>query len=182
LHEAFRVYINHTEETYFDNQLDRITDNGQTKISRTRKLLERHPDEPLDKLDFDSLSTMFRYWRQRPPKRVRGGMKAVRISRVSAENYLGELKRFFKWLHLCTDFSWRKPEDFDAIDVKVARDPIESQNRLIQAPVFTLKELQILYRYAMPLDRLMLLLGLNCAFGVKEIEVVPNRWTETGVD
>ena len=41
------------------------------------------------------------------------------ISRCSAEHYIGELKRFLRWLHKNKDFDWRKPEDFDEIKTKV---------------------------------------------------------------
>lgn len=46
---------------------------------------------------------------------------------------------------------------------------METQKRLVQADVFLLDELKLLNQYATPLERCFLLLGLNCAFGVKEI-------------
>ncbi|MAG93376.1 MAG: hypothetical protein CMJ48_06460 [Planctomycetaceae bacterium] len=169
LHEALWAYIEWIEQEYFDPHLDRITDNAHTKIRQVKKLMERHDDLPLLKLEFEEVETMFRYWRRRPPRRVRGDATPGPISRKSSQNYIGELKRFFKWLHRSRRFAWRKPQDFDDIDLDVPPDPIGAQKRLVQAEVFTLAELELLNRYATPLERVFLLLGLNCAFGMKEI-------------
>ena len=169
LHDAMRAYIEWIEQDYFDSYLDQITDNARTKIRQVQKLIERHDDLLLSTLGFDEVESMYRYWRRRPPKRVRGQADPARISRKSAQNYIGELRRFFKWLHRSQGFVWRKPEDFDDIVFAVPPDPVESQRRLVQADVFSLAELELLNRYATPLERVFLLLGLNCAFGAKEI-------------
>src|SRR5690606_8403781 len=84
-------------------------------------------------------------------------------------NYIGELKRFFKWLHRSTKHAWRKPEDFEGIDTTVDTDAADTRRRLVQARVFSLDELALLNQYATPLDRVFLLLGLNCGFGVASI-------------
>lgn len=78
-----------------------------------------------------------------------------------------EFKRLFKWLHRSKKFSWQKPENFDGIETKVDAD--ETRRRLAQASVFPLDDLIFLNQFATPLDRIFLLLGLNCGFGLAEI-------------
>ena len=128
-------------------------------------LMTRHENQPLSMLDETAVEEMFRFWRQRPFKK--GSTKP--ISRNSAENYIGELKRFLRWLHKCKDFDWRKPENFDEIKTKVDAAPGDQQRKLVQVDTFSLDELRLLNEYATPLERVFLLLGLNCGFGVAEI-------------
>jgi hypothetical protein len=160
-----RDYIAWIEGHYFRPDLDRITNTAQTKIKQVQTLMDRHKDVPLAGVDHEVVEDMILYWRRRPLKK---GTKR-QISRTSAENYISEFKRFFKWLHRSKKHAWRNPEDFDEIDTRVDQDAAEVGRRLIQANVFSREELALLNQYATPLERVFLLLGLNCAFGVAEI-------------
>jgi hypothetical protein len=165
LHDAMKAYIEWIKKDYFRPALGRINDGGRTKIRQVETLMTRHENQPLSMLDEATVEEMFRFWRQRPFKK--GSVKPV--SRNSAENYIGELKRFFRWLHKCKDFDWRKPESFDEIKTKVDAAPGDQQRKLVQVDTFSLAELRLLNEYATPLERVFLLLGLNCGFGVAEI-------------
>ena len=165
LHDAMRAYIEWIKKDCFRPALGRVTDGGRTKMRQIETLMTRHENQPLSMLDETAVEEMFRFWRQRPFKK--GSTKP--ISRNSAENYIGELKRFFRWLHKCKDFDWRKPENFDEIKTKVDAAPGDQQRKLVQVDTFSLDELRLLNEYATPLERVFLLLGLNCGFGVAEI-------------
>jgi hypothetical protein len=165
LHDAMRAYIEWIKKDYFRPALGRINDGGRTKMRQVETLITRHENQLLSMLDEAAVEEMFRFWRQRPFKM--GSKKP--ISRKSAENYIGELKRFFRWLHKSQDFDWRKPENFDEIKTKVDAAPGDKQRKLVQVDTFSLAELQLLNEYATPLERVFLLLGLNCGFGVAEI-------------
>lgn len=106
LHDAMTAYIEWIEKDYFRPALGRINDGGRTKIRQVETLMTRHENKPLSMLDEPTVEEMFRFWRQRPLKKE----STKPISRKSAENYIGELKRFFRWLHKSKDFDWRKPE------------------------------------------------------------------------
>lgn len=133
LHQAMQDYIAWIKEDFYRPQLGRITDNGQTRIRQVRTLLSRHEDIALVVLDYEAAERMFRYWRQRPPKKDSDSP----ISMESASHYIGELRRFFAWLHRSRRYSWRKPEDFDDIDVTADRDVPGEQKKLVHTPVFT---------------------------------------------
>jgi hypothetical protein len=165
LRDAMRAYIKWIEKDYFRPALGRVNDGGRTKMRQVETLMTRHDDLPLSMLDETAVEEMFRFWRQRPFKK--GSTRP--ISKKSAENYIGELKRFLRWLHKCKEFDWRKPENFDEIKTKVDAAPSDQQRKLVQVDTFSLDELKLVNEYATPLERVFLLLGLNCGFGVAEI-------------
>lgn len=165
LHDAMRAYISWIEKDYFRPALGRINDGGRTKMRQIETLIGRHDNLPLSMLDEVRVEEMFRYWRQRPFKKE----TTTPISKKSAENYIGELKRFFRWLHKSKEFGWRKPENFDEIKTKVDAAPTDKQKKLVQVDTFSLDELRLLNEYATPLERAFILLGINCGFGMAEI-------------
>lgn len=83
-------------------------------------------------------------------------------------NMISQLKRFLDWLHT-SRFSWRKPQDYPEIKTSISKEAIEVQASLEQVKTFTLRELVLLNKYATPIERAWLLLGLNCGFGMAEI-------------
>ncbi|WP_417396041.1 helix-turn-helix domain-containing protein [Gimesia chilikensis] len=168
LHQAMEGYTSWIRKHYFDLDLNDISEHAYTKIGQVQTLKSRHDDVPLAKIDYNYIEGMYRFWRQRPFKSTRDGSQA-RISHSSIRHYIGELHRFFKWLHRSSEFNWRKPEDFDDIDRRVPQDTETVKQRIRNVDTFRLEELQLLNRYATPIERLYLLLGLNCGFGAKEI-------------
>jgi len=147
LHEAMEAYIGWIEKDYFREDLGDITANAQTKIRQVNTLMGRHDDIPIADLGLDAVERMFQYWRQRPRKKG----ATTPISRKSASNYIGELKRFLNWLHKSTVFDWRKPDDFDDISTKIDADVMALQSSLSQVATFSIDDLVLLNRYATPL-------------------------------
>src|SRR5439155_11008273 len=93
---------------------------------------------------YNDVEGMFLLWRKRP---FQEGTKAP-ISRISATNLMGELQRFFRWLHRSPAYTWRKPEDFDDIDLTVDTLAQDHTRMARGVSVFTLDELVLLNRYA----------------------------------
>ena len=168
LHQAMDAYIVWIKEHYFDVELDDVSDYGHTKIGQIETIKSRHDDVPLFTIDYDDIERMYRFWRQRPAKKTRNG-KQERISRESVRHYIGELHRFFKWLHRSGSFAWKKPDDFNDIDRSIPPDTETIKKSIRSVDTFRLEELQLLNQYATPMDRLYLMLALNCGFGAKEI-------------
>jgi len=159
IHQAFDAYI-----AWLKDHKRRAWIN--TQIQQVERLKEKHADIPLSALDFDACEAMVRLWRNRPM--VKGKDKP--IAAKTAENHIKQLMAFFRWLHRSQLFSWRKPEDLDQIDTRVPRLPEELQAVADseQVETITREELCVLNEYATPLERVLLLLGLNCGFGAAE--------------
>ncbi|MEQ9409172.1 MAG: helix-turn-helix domain-containing protein [Fuerstiella sp.] len=95
-----------------------------------------------------------------------------RMTTKSAGSINKKIKHFFDWLDLSDEWSWFEPPRFRKLVYKVS--PLTAEERHQQK----LKkekwripddEIQLLYRYATPAERVLILLGLNCAFGAGEI-------------
>jgi hypothetical protein len=163
LHQALRRYIEWLRVEY-QRPDDGVSQWGHTLIKQVESLIAHHEDCALTRLDHAAIETLIQYWRGRPFKR---GTKQ-RVARKSAENYISALRGFFRWLPTVKEYGWRKPEGFMDIRTRVAVLPGEQRLQITPDRVFTLDELVLLYRYAAPLDQLLILLGLNCGFGTAE--------------
>lgn len=167
LHEALDAYIEHVKKSALEPtpQGPQLTSFGHLKVEQTRRIKARQADRPLSTLDLQGCQELVDYWRMRPlteatPKRPARPMEAR-----YCENHIAELGRFFKWLHKSKGFDWRKPEDFDDLATKVKDLPEERTGiGFLNVEVFRIEELAVLYKYATPLERLLILLGLNCGF------------------
>jgi DNA-binding CsgD family transcriptional regulator len=131
--------------------------------------IDRYEDRPMSALTtVDSLQCLYDYWRSRPKRK--GTDRAITVKTV--KHRLTALDQFLKWLHRTDTFSWRKPVDFDEVDrsVKETKEELASRARPDQVVTFSEEQLISIYQSTTtPLERLLLLLGLNC--GCKQAEV-----------
>jgi hypothetical protein len=86
-------------------------------------------------------------------------------------NQLKTTRRFIRWLHRSEEFKWTKPVDAEeALRVNVQRlrtdDEVAELGNGVK--VWTVSELTTLYHHASDLQRLFILLGLNCGFAQSE--------------
>ena len=166
LYQAFRAYKKHLESEFFDPDLGHLSGWGKTQIRQLKNLRNHHDDVLLSRLDLDAVKELFGYWRRRPSKI---GTKEP-MTKKSASNCLGTLRRFFVWLDETSQFDWNKPFAFSDINTKVRQLASDyAKKSLQQVDTFSLEELRLLMRYGQPFERLILLLGLNCGFGRAEI-------------
>jgi hypothetical protein len=124
------------------------------------------PNRPLSSLtDFAAVDQLFAVIRRRPVTfRYQKPM-----AKKTASNLIGELGRFFDWLHKSPEWDWRKPPEFS----EISRSPFELESDLEaeskEVPTYTVAQLRTLFEYGTPLERLLILLGINCAFGADQI-------------
>jgi len=168
LHEALDSYIEHVKKVVVEPTAEGpiLTSYGAGQIGQAEQLKVRHPDFPLSALDFDKCQELIDVWRNRPLTNDERIKPARPLASRTCENLISEWNRFFRWLHTSKNFEWRKPEDFDELVTKV-KDISDERTCIThetQVRVYTPSELAILYKYATPLERLMMLLGLNCGF------------------
>jgi len=164
LHEALRAHIEWLREEYSDAD-GTLTPTGKVRVKQAEMLLDRHEDMPLAALDHDTLDTMIRFWRKRP--RRKGTDRP--IAAKTAAHQIGALKSFFRWLNCSEKYDWKKPATFDEIRTKVETPSKEVRPQITPDDIFTLDDLILLNRYATPLERCLLLLGVNCGFARAEI-------------
>ncbi|WP_146506101.1 hypothetical protein [Rubinisphaera italica] len=166
LHQAFKSYQHYLEQEYHRVEEDQISAWGRTQVRQVTTLMQHHVNRLLVTLDGEAIDELFAYWRRRPSRLGTNNPMTAK----SCSNYLGTLTRFLKWLHKSRDFDWRKSEDFGELDTRVKKLPSDDAKKsLRQVETFSLDELKLLMRYGQPMDRLFLLLGLNCGFGRAEI-------------
>lgn len=164
-HATLREHAKWIEKEYRSPETGTITDWGRVRVKRVQSLIDHHRDLPLNSIDLAKTEELFLYWRQRPPRK--GTDEPV--ARKSASNQITALKDFIAWLHRSQEHDWRKPEDFDMIETRVATLPKDRRQQVMPDVLFSLEELVLLNKYATPLERLILLLGVNCGFGRAEI-------------
>lgn len=164
LHGAFRSYLkkrtaDFTTHGAFDGS-------GHHMLGLVENFLKRLPDEPLSRLGFAESQQLYDFWRNRPLNtRTQEPLSAKHCT-----SHMGELDRFFKWLHKASEFKWKRPDDFELIDRKVKR--IDSDRRSInniELQTFQIEHLKLLYQHASTVERLKLLWCLNCSHGAAEI-------------
>jgi hypothetical protein len=168
LHGALDAYARYCEIHTIEPTLEgpALTQYGAHKIANVTMLKRHLTDRPLLVLDLDGLQELLDYWRMRPLTKDKRIKPPRPMAVKTCENHISELNRFFHWLHRSKDFKWRKPEDFDELrtDVKDVSEERTSIAHYTQRRTYLPSELPILNKHATPLERLLLLLGLNCGF------------------
>jgi hypothetical protein len=144
----------------------RVTQWGEAQ-ARQVSFLKRHlPDGPLGGLDAGRVDELLGVLRLRP---VGEGKKPVSVS--WARNCIKQLRHFLRWLNKRPEFGWKRPADLELETIRVPLTPAEKSARArpTQVQTYTAAELETLYRYATPFQRLLMLLALNCGFGRAEV-------------
>lgn len=140
-----------------------------TKANRhgqVKQLKIEHEDMPLAFMDLAACKKLFDHWTARP---IMDKETGERYGNGTCKHRISELSMFFDWLHGTPEFLWRKPADYDTISKVIVKDKTKRSIReLISKPPFSVEELATINRHCDPLERLLLYLGLNCAFGAAE--------------
>jgi len=163
IHQALDAYGEYIDREYRDAD-GTVSDNGKTKLTQIKAIKNYLPDQDLAALDYQGTDELFGVFRRRPASKRYG----TPMARKSCTNYIGELGRFFRWLHLSCQFQWRKPEDYDLIRRTPRELDDDTEKEAQDIPVWTIEQLAMLSKYATPIERIFLLLGLNCAYGADQ--------------
>jgi hypothetical protein len=184
-HQALKCYSVKRRDDFIVG--DTFNGSGHHMLGLVENFEKRQPDMPLADLDFPGCQQIYDFWRNRPQNLKTGEA----LSAKHCSSHIGELDRFFRWLHTTPQFSWRRPDDFDLINRKVKR--LDSDRRSIQnieLKTFHIEHLALLYKHALPSERLNIVWCLNCAHGAAEIGRVewgdlflgqPHPWIKEGL-
>lgn len=171
LHAAFDDYCEYIRRTVLTRPVEgeeQVTSSyGNVQIKNVQRLKERHADCPLSSLKLTAIQGMIDVWRNRP--KVKG--KSKPIARKVAVEHIKQLRAFFRWLHKNDALDWKRPADFDDLVTAVPANYAERAQSIstLQVDTYDIEELVLLYKYATPFERVLLLLGLNCGFGAAEV-------------
>jgi hypothetical protein len=140
---------------------------GGMKARLIKFITEYEPDFTLASLDTPKIDSVLRLHARRPVSRHTGGP----VSEKWARNCIKEFKAFLRWLHRSREWSWRFPDDYEHHQpVKVVRTQQDrAKITSLAVSVFSVDELRVLWKYALPWERLCVALALNCGFGMAEI-------------
>ena len=184
-HEAIRDYRKKRENDFTTGE--EFNGSGHHMLSLIDNFKKRQEDVTLATLDFARCQELYDFWRKRPPNQKTNKP----LTAKHCTSHIGELSRFFKWLHTSNTFAWRRPDDFDLLDTKVQRLPSDRPSiQDIEIKTFTVDHLQLIYKHALPTERLKLVWCLNCSHGAAEIGRVewedlfldqPHPWAKEGL-
>ena len=157
-----------------------LTPWGKTQVDQLKSVKTYLGDNRFGGIDFTKLDlTEITYNRgdeiygvfRKRPLTLRSKL-TKRMTPSSAKNLIKVLGNFFDWLDGEESFEWTFPRRFHSIPKTPDKEtPNELYERRIakQRSVIPDEHLKVLFEYALPIERLILLLGLNCAFGASEI-------------
>lgn len=170
LHQAFEKYMEWIDAEYFSSEENATNDNGVAKKKQVKSLMIYVPDQPLATLDTKAINKIVTKFRKRP---INSLTKGKLNERPLARSYCaGLIKEFFffleRWLHFHSPYSWTMPADAHLINRKVEEFDSDVEKEGVEVPVYNREQLAILNRFATPLERLFLLLALNCAYGADQ--------------
>jgi hypothetical protein len=167
LHAALDSYSEWIEKTHRTPPPEsRVKQSGMRLIFHVRKIKEAQSDLPLSGFNSATIDGMIEYWKNRPLTK-----KGTPASPETVKGIIKTIRHFIRWLNRNSTFHWQKPADLEILPVRITLTPAENARKLrtLQVETYSLDELVMLYQYATGLERLLLLLGLNCGFGQAEI-------------
>lgn len=166
LHEALDDYIAYIKSSFVDVETRLITGWGNTQVKEALRLKQNHPNFQLSRLDLTTIEGMINFWRNRPVSKKSG--EPIKVK--TAKGHIKRLKNFMWWLHRQDKYRWKIPPEVERLSVKVRETDRETQQRARpqQVETYSVSELTTLYKYALPFERLYILLCMNCGFSIAE--------------
>ncbi len=123
---------------------------------------------PLAQVGGTFLDRWLLYWQGRPPGKKTGKP----VSPETVRNMGKTVRAFVRWLSAGDDFAWRRPPDWEPRRLRPKKSNEEKAAARTKRVRYTRAELVTLWEYALPVERLMIALSLNCGFGAREIETL----------
>lgn len=165
LHVAFDAYAAWIEKKFVGSD-QHLTSWGRTQQRQVHFLRQHLPSCPLNEMTTHRIEEdLVEILRRRPMK-----PNGKRVSVTWARNCIKQFRHFLKWLSKSPEFQWKRPGDLDIARIQIVGD--EESTSAVQSmkvSTYTDDELKILWEHATPLQRLFLLIALNCGFGQAEL-------------
>jgi len=138
-------------------QYKNTSEHGSRQVGRVEFLKQHVKDMPLAQFNRTTIDSILATIRNRPlTKKQRSCSIDYARSRVKV------VRAFVEWLD-GAEVGWEKPRGYTIKPVRLRRTAEENVRRH-KLPIYKREELVTLYQYASPLERVYILLSLNCGF------------------
>lgn len=159
-HHAIEVYITEVQKEKVNE--DGTTSEWAKAKSRQINFLKHHTEDfDLGIFSAASIDIVLNTLRRRPLTK-----SGAHCSKRYAANCIKEFRVFLEWLDECEIYDWNWPQGYTfsrgLITDNLSNNQTSGPIRLVKHN--TVDELKLLYEFATPIQRLILLLGLNCGF------------------
>jgi integrase len=169
LAEALQGYEEYAAKKYQrDGRPTEFAGLVRRRIAALREHLGDGVNTLLAGVDTAFLDEWVLYWQNRPANK-RGGA----VSREWAKGVIKQVRDFVRWLNRrVAEYGWRTPPDHQVLPARVKPTPEEIVTAKAKRRRYKRDELAVLWEYARPQERVLLVLALNCGFGAREIETL----------
>jgi len=167
LHQALDAFRAWMESKHREVGTGTLKPYGKRMMVNIATLKAHQADTPLSKFTLKVIEDMEDYWQRRP---------ATKRSKVAAiDTAKGEIKtirKFLNWLHKEENFNWRLPADYVVrrLAIKPTAEELARKANPEQVKRYKRDELIVLWKFATPLERLLICLAMNCGFGAAEVK------------
>lgn len=159
-------------------------ESGRVESATALRLKDSTPDMELSDFGYSALERLKQYWTARPEAKLSGGkLSGHPISLHTVDGHLSVARRLVRWLDRSDVFKWEIPRHgLDALKVNLQRLATTSEiaQKRHGVAVLDAPHLVTTYTHATDFERLVLLLGLNCA--MSHAELITLRWDEVESD
>ncbi len=158
LHAALDAYSGHLAKKCGPDQ-------ARTQANLVKLLKSQLEDQPLTLMTADRIEAVLWFFANRPPSKHDGQPLAF----YTCRNALITFRAFLRWLSRSEAYGWELPRAFQFPRVNIKKLPAD---RVKKRRVFKRSELALLWQYALPWDRALMTLALNCGFSKAEISTL----------
>ncbi len=150
-----------------------VTERGKgmlTLIGSLRHNLGTKVNTSLSKVGNAFIEEWVLHWAARPmSKRYKRP-----VSVEWAKDAIKTIRAFVRWLNRrSADYGgWHTPPDYEVMPVRIRKTHEEIAGKTKGRVRYKREEVGVLWEYAAPLERVYILLALNCGFGCREIETL----------
>jgi len=165
LHKALDAFSNYLGTKYVTRD-GLTTPAGKRYQRQTKQIKEYTADMPLSDFGLAEIEDLLATWQRRQISKRKGTPFSVE----SVRDVIKRIRQFLPWLHR-SPFNWRLPDDYapSRISLKYTAAELSARAQPHGRRTYKVAELCTLWEYALPWERLLMILALNCGFGAAEI-------------
>lgn len=166
IHAALDAFHEYRRTTEINPDTNEPTEHVRTEGNNVKLIKRLVPaDMPLSRLNFIELQKWAKAVANRPASLKTGNP----IKRTTARNCLKVIRLFVRWAS--QNYGWKKPDDWHDATLTMTRRTKDERRESLKALTkhYTPEEIGVLWKFALPSERMLILLGLNFGYAQQEI-------------